>query len=93
MCSPTEGKAGTIIMSKFGLLVNMINAEPRICMSTEKYQSMKLTIHPHPALRLKICGVIPPLPICLQDKHRNNSISIITPVKHSVCTASNKKTM
>jgi hypothetical protein len=29
---------------------------------------------------VKFCGAIPPLPICIQDKHRNNSVSTMMPV-------------
>jgi len=42
---------------------------------------------------VKICGAITPLPICLQDKHRDNSISTMMTVKNSVRAASNTKTM
>ena len=53
---------------------------------------MKLTTHLHLELILDICGAIPPLPNCLHDMHRNKSISIFPPVKHSDRTTSNTKT-
>jgi hypothetical protein len=86
-------------MSQFGLLVNMINAQPhiqhanRIPFPDEKVIEHEADHSPTKRTEVKFCGAIPPFPICLQDKHRNNSIPIMIPVKHSVCTASNKKTM
>jgi len=86
-------------MSKFGLLVNMINAQPHTQhINRSPFPEQKVTEHeadhsPTTRTDVKFCGAIPPLPIRLQDKHRNNSISIMLPVLYSVCTASNTKTM
>ena len=84
---------------QFGLLVNMINAQPRIQhINRSPFPGEKVTEHEadlsSPSrTEVTFCGAIPPLHICLQDKHRKNSISIMRPVKNSVCTASNTKTL
>ena len=73
-------------MSTIGLLVNMINAQPPIQqVNRSPYLGQKVSEHeadhsPPTRSEVKFCGSIPPLPTCLQDKHRNNSISIMTPL-------------
>jgi len=73
-------------MSNIGLLVNMINAQPHIQhIDRSPFPGQKVreheTVHSSPSrTEVKFCGAIPPLPICLQEKHRNNSISIMMPV-------------
>jgi hypothetical protein len=42
-------------------------------------------------MRLKFVALYLHSPICLHDKHRGNSVSIMMPFTHSVCTASNTR--
>ena len=84
-------------MSKFGLLVDTINAKPHIkYINRSPFPGEKVSEHEvdHSTPtkpRLKICEATSPLPICLQDKHRNKSISIMKTVKYLFYTASNTK--
>jgi hypothetical protein len=52
---------------------------------------MRQTTHLHVELRLKFVELYLHSPICLHDKHRDNSISILKTFNHSVCTASNTR--
>jgi len=73
-------------MSNIGLLVNMINAQPHVQhINRSPFPGQKVreheTVYSSPSrTEVKFCGAIPPLPICLQEKHRNNFISIMMPV-------------
>ena len=64
-------------------IVNMINAQLHIRhVNRSPFPGQKVSEHeashsPPARTELKICGAIPPLPICLQDKHCNSSISIM----------------
>ena len=74
-------------MSNIGLLVNMVNAQPHVQhVNRNPFPGQKVLQHeadysPPTRAEVKFCGAIPPLPICLQDKHKNNSSSIKTTVK------------
>jgi hypothetical protein len=77
-------------MSKIGLLVNMINAQPPIQhINRSHFLGEKVSEHeanhsPPTRTEVEFCGATPPLLIYLQDKNRNNAISIMLPVNHLV---------